>query len=411
MTICKTPLALAALALLASACAEPESAVHAVPLSEVESGVASDAALAIEQAQRLLDRGGDSAAARKLLDTALQDPHLDAQERIEAVLAMSRLHELDGRQGDAASVVERELGDLADDAPKEPYRERLRELLAKRERPPYLGEQHKQAPPFSRVLSRYFSVGDDGKVALTSFLVGGDRAVSNDAGTFNIGAAIRAEREAACPLCDAQLSVRQSRHRGDWVMIPEARAKFGDALVVFYFDLEHNHIPARYESLMPMNVAALEAELEAGKSFVLANERPDAPPVLLLAAPRSAMLGDLERRVAQLDELPTEARYFDVDNRLRPNEIRAVVRGTWVPEVRACYEALRAGQPDAEGRIVATVEVGAEGAVTALAIDSEDASLTDETFVDCLRTSGLELSFPAIGTTTTVRYPLVLNGD
>jgi hypothetical protein len=160
-----------------------------------------------------------------------------------------------------------------------------------------------------------------------------------------------------------------------------------------------------------MDLERLRSELEAGKSLVVAKERPGAPPVVLMAAPRSAMLGDLEREVATIDALPTEPRYFDVPDNIRPHEIRAIVRGIWFPNVRGCYDTLRKTHPEAEGRIVASFEIGGDGNVGRVDVTTEDAALDVGSFSSCLEESAGELAFPAVGDTTTVRYPFVFTTD
>jgi tetratricopeptide (TPR) repeat protein len=122
-------------------------------------------------------------------------------------------------------------------------------------------------------------------------------------------------------------------------MIPAQQDKFGAALTVFYFDLNENRVPSRYENHMPMKVDDIVRELEAGKSFVVAKERAGAPPSLLIAAPRRAMLAEVEDKLATLTELPTEPLYIDVPVELRREEIQGTIRAQWFPHARACYEA------------------------------------------------------------------------
>ena len=198
-------------------------------------------------------------------------------------------------------------------------------------------------------------------------------------------------------------------HGGNWGMIPRSRKHFDEAMVVLYYDLERHRIPSRYASLLPMPPTELEATLAEGKSLTVATERAGAPPVLLIAAPRTAMLPDVERQVALLDELPTEPRFFEIANDLRPDEIRAIVRGAWIPEVRSCYETLRQSAPEAEGRIIAKFAVSPSGSVEQPEVTTQDAPLTDGSFLGCVESTVTKLTFPAIGRETTIHYPLVLN--
>jgi len=151
--------------------------------------------------------------------------------------------------------------------------------------------------------------------------------------------------------------VSQSVRRSDWLLIPRSQDQFAGALTVFYFDLGEGRIPERYEAHLPMKVADIVAELEAGKSFVVAKERPGSPPALLLAAPRAVMLPQVEDHLAQLDALPTERVYVDVPQKLRPEEIRAVVRAQWYPHMRRCFDQLLAETPTATGKLTARFEI------------------------------------------------------
>jgi hypothetical protein len=98
-------------ALSFAACAQEETSAPAEPPAQE----ASDASLRIEQAERLLDRGGDAAQARALLETTLAAPDTTLDEKSRAVLALSRAHEALGDRDKAISVVEAVLAAHGDD--------------------------------------------------------------------------------------------------------------------------------------------------------------------------------------------------------------------------------------------------------------------------------------------------------
>jgi len=401
-----------ATASLLAACAQPDPGPAPQQEPTVTSDVAvSSSALAIEKAERILDRGGDASEARALLDDALVDANLSDDERVSAVVAQSRAEEALAHPEEAIAAVERELAAHAGDHryPVDRLRKRLKELLVEDDEPDYVAKGRKPAPPFARMLGKYFPADDDGRIHVDIFTIGGDRSVREEVGTFNVGEGLRAEMEEGCPLCDVDLSVSSSVHGGDWIMIPSSQDQFDDALVVLYYDLEHNRIPARYASLLPLPLEQLDQALADGKSLTVADERPGAPPILLIAAPRTAMLADVERQVAMLDELPVEPRILDVNDHIRPDEIRAIVRGAWIPDVRSCYETLRETAPEAEGRVVAELVIDGRGAVQKATVTTDDRPLEVGSFLSCVEESATKLPFPAIGGSTTVRYPLVLN--
>jgi hypothetical protein len=183
-------------------------------------------------------------------------------------------------------------------------------------------------------------------------------------------------------------------------------------MLVFYYDLGASRIPARYQQHLPLSVAAIEEQLGQGKSFVVAKERPGAPPVVLLAAPRAAMLEDLERQLSDHDQLPTEPKFFDVATKLRPQEIQAVVRGEYYVHVRRCYEELLKRDPAARGKVVLDYAIEGDGSVVDATVVTDDRPFQEEVFRTCLTDSLGTLRFPATGSArTTVHYPVVMTPD
>lgn len=373
----------------------------------------SPQALEIEQAERVLDRGGDRSGAIETLERLVTEASLTTAERHRAALALSRAYEADQNTEQAIAVIERELAAHADDRSWDdgPFVRRLRKLLTGSETLPGAALES-QAPvaPFAHVVAEAFEADRSGVVQATLLLAGGDGQLSGELGTYNVRGALEDEARARCPLCDVRVSVSQRVLRGDWTIVPQQQQHLDEALLVFYFDLRRNRVPARYEHHLPMPVADVVAELERGRSFVVAKERPGAPPTLLLAAPRTAMLPDVERYLAGLEELPTEVRYTDayVSAKLRPEEIRAVVRGQWLPKARTCYEQLLARDPDADGKLVIKFAIaGSDGSVEDVRLDASEAGLGDEPFVQCVEQSAAAMRFPAAGEgRTTVAYPL-----
>ena len=400
------------LVMLAAGCAQ-----DAQPGSELDvpsSRPASSIGVQIERAERSLDRGGDAKQARDSMEAALQDPALGLEERRQALLALSRAHEKLGEREQAIALIEQEIAGHSEDRSWEagPFEARLRKLLTGAEQSPGPAPiRPDEVAPFAHVLLHYFPATADGTVKAVTYMAGGESSVSEELGTFNIRGALRQEKEKACPLCDVQVNVNHWRHQSDWMIIPQSQDKFGSALTVFYFDLGRNRIPVRYEQHLPMKVAEIEALLEQGKSFVLAKERAGAPPVLLLAAPRTAMLDDVERYLSKLDHLPTTLETVDVPATLRPGEIQAVVRGAWRGEARHCYEALLSHDPKAGGKLVLAFHVAPEGTLHDVEVETESPALKDDALRGGLRRAVETLRFPASAGETTVRYPITMTPD
>lgn len=416
MKLDKTTLTLSIFGMLgvlatAGGCANETTADVTAPAAE-QAAEASEAALGVERAERMLDRGQDAAAAKALLLDALAKEDLTPEERRQAVLALSRSHERLGDKEQAIAIIESELAANADnrDWPGEAFGERLRELLTDWPDAPRIKPQRDGDPvaPFAHVVARYFPPAADGKVWSVRLMAGGRDGASNELGTFNIGGAVRQQQEKDCPLCEKDVNIHESVGRSDWLMIPSRRSEFERVLAVFYFDLAENRIPARYEQLLPMKVADIVKELEMGKSFVVAKERPGAPPSILIAAPRAALLADVEAKLASLDELPTNKIYADVDIKLRKEEIQGTMRAQYFPDVRRCYEARVKEAPTAQGTVKVHYTVDADGAIKDARLESPDEASLGSATLDCISRALGKVRFPATGSTTTVTYPVTM---
>ena len=192
----RTPILVLAAAGLLAACAQPESDEGVEPAPTAELAV-SGTALAIEKAERILDRGGDATEAQALLKDALADPQLSDEERVSAVIAQSRAHEALDQGEEAITIIERELA--AHDGewrfPMDRLFDRLKELLVERDsEPAHVAKGMKPTPPFARMLCKYFPRRADGAVLIDIYTIGGDQSVREEVGTFNVGDGLRAER-------------------------------------------------------------------------------------------------------------------------------------------------------------------------------------------------------------------------
>jgi hypothetical protein len=373
---------------------------------------ASEAALKIEQAERLLERGGDAGKALDLLRAALGEADITPDERSTAILAQSRAYEALGDREHAIGVVEAEMAAHGADRSWQdrPFTKRLRKLLGAEGDGTGNGSDEPVAA-FAGALVPYFPPNAAGTVVAQMFFMGGNAALSERLGTFNISGAIREKQEKDCPLCEHEVDVNAQTSSSDWTLVPRREKEFAQALVVFWFDLGKNRVPARYEELLPMKVAEIERQLEAGKAFAVAKEREGAPPVILLAAPRTQLLADVEQRIVGMDELPLEPVYVEVKLNLRPEEIQSVMRGKWFSDVRGCYEELQKTAPRAEGKFEAVFQIGETGTVVEHAIETKSAALEDAAFQECLTKSLARVTFPATGNPTTVRYPVVVSPE
>jgi hypothetical protein len=120
------------------------------------------------------------------------------------------------------------------------------------------------------------------------------------------------------------------------------------------------------------------------------------------------MLKEVEAKLAELTELPTQPVYVEADPGLRPNEIQSTVRAQWFNGVKRCYEELLKTAPAAAGSIKASFAINGDGKVENARVDADDASLSGD-FLACVKPGLQGLAFPGTGVTKTVTYPVKLS--
>lgn len=400
-------------------CAEQGSA-EAVGIAEpTGTAVLESAELKIERAVRDIESGQNLDAARAQLDAVLADPAVSPDLRDDARLALSRLHEIRGEDEQAIVAIEQLLASHRLDAKYAAHQaaeRRLRFLLTGSEDSLPRSEARDVIPPIAHRLAGFFTPDSQGTTHVGILIFGRAPETGEPTGAFNIAEALQARKQESCPLCTDGVSVSTSRSQtSSWVMLPAAAAAapsegptYANALTVFYFDLETNRIPSRYDSYLPMRSDDVVARLEKGEGVVAVKVRDGAPPVVLLAAPRWGLLSDVEQAFSKLEELPAEPQSVSVDPKLRSDEIRAVVRGGY-PKLRKCYEDLLATDPDARGKVVLGFAIE-NGSAVDVEVDAQS-TLTDAALQSCFLGAFRSLRFPAAPGRVTVKYPIALSPD
>jgi hypothetical protein len=382
---------------------------------------AVDAAVKVEQAERALEVGRDVAGARAALEAVLADKDAPAPVRDRAALALSRACESLKDTECAIKAVEDLLAAHNDDHKwpgGEAAEKRLRKLLTGKEERDGLRRRHMdKTSAFAHVLAGYFKKGEkkaDGKkepVEIAILTLGGDGHTAKELGTFNVDDALREKTQEECPACDERQMIRSWISQTDsWTSIPAMKARMGTSLVVLYTHAG-DPIPARYDSLLPVPMAEVNAILQKGEGVVVAKERQGAPPVILIAAPREAQLAEVEQTLAQMTKLPVTATAVKVMQSLAKEEIQGVMRRQAMPGMKKCYEDFLTRTPGASGRLTLSFEVQAQGEITDLEVTGADA-LDDRSVKECAAGAMKGVSFPAAGTKTTVKYPFLFTpGD
>lgn len=373
-------------------------------------------ALRIEQAERDLDAGRAIPAARQALSEVLAASTTTPEQRDRAKLAMSRVLEAEGDREAATTAVEALLAEhpAGRGWPLQEAAEKRLGLLvtgSEEEPEPELSEHPGQISPFARALARYFPVPEAGprEIPIDAFIFGGSSAVSERLGTFAVGPAIRELRKEACPRCDERLLIKSSFSKtGRWLGIPQARARLGSSLAVFYFDLGSGRIPARYDAELPLPSAEIVARLSKGEGLIAVREREGAPPAVLIAAPRKAQLAAVETALAAMSSPPAAPVAVPLQMALTAEEIQGVVRSAF-PTYRTCYEELLHRSPAAAGSILLKFAVQADGLPVDARVDAAATTLHDAALEDCMVTATRALTFPAAGERTTVTYPIAFS--
>jgi hypothetical protein len=393
---------------------------RALPAAEAKPR-ATTVALTIEQAERALDVGRAPADAKKLLEGVVADPSATVEERDQATLALSRALELSGDTEGAITRVEALLAAHAEDKrwPMETAAsDRLRKLVTGHDEDPHRLrlEADEEVAPFAHALTRYFTPANDGAAPgkttqITILTFHGESSESSKLGTWNIAGALKAERREACPFCDDTMQHTSTWRSGEgsWTALPKRAAQLRVALGVFYFDLGEGRVPARYDAELPMPSAEIAARLEKGEGLVMARERPNAPPVILIAAPREAQLGLVEAALAAMKTLPLEPITVPIAAGLRPSEIQGVIRGA-TATYRKCYEAVLEKAPEVAVKVELAFTVREDGSVERPSI-GEASTLHDATLERCFLDVTSALVFPAGGTRITVGTPRVVASE
>ncbi|HVH46420.1 MAG TPA: AgmX/PglI C-terminal domain-containing protein [Labilithrix sp.] len=360
--------------------------------------------ISVDEAIADAETGRDLPAARARLEAVLVDASVSKSDRAKAALTLSRLIEPADRER-AIQLTEEAVA-----AGSEGAETRLFTLLTGEKAP----SRHRgPRPPVvnsARALAKYFPAATPGgkvDVQITHF-GGSDDGGPWPSGTFDVGSALRENALEACGLCDeVDVSIHTGSSRvASWTSIPHALPNLDHALVVTYVDAEMMP-PARYEKWFAASVVDLKSAIEAGSGLVAVKERPGAPPLVTIAAPRVALLPLVEAQFAEMSELPLVPKRIAVDTRLSKDEIRAAFRSRF-GAYKSCYRDLLSRNSGASGTIELAFTIKGDGSLAEVT-GKIDGSL-DATFrtcvVDAARTIRYPRWSPAPNDTTTVRYPL-----
>lgn len=403
------------LGLLGTACSnggapDPVPGAPAAAAAAAAGPAAANGNAALEQALADVDTGRDPARVRASLEAVVADPATSREDRSRADVALARL--LGATDKDRAVAVLEDAVSLGDsDAQNQ-----LFTLLAGHA-PPSPYRQHDDAPvaPIAQAFAHYFPAATpDRKVSvdIVEFGPTRDSQTQEALGTFAISTVLRKNAVESCGVCD-EVKTNISTHRSHerlWSAIPQyAGGKLDQALVVLYVDAE-TMVPERYASWLAAPLGDVTAALEHGQGLVAVKERPGAPPLVTIAAPREAQLVTVEAALAAMHELPKAPVPVKLASGLSKEEIRDAVQARF-GAFRGCYRELLERQPRSSGTAQISYTVKNTGEVTDAKV-SLDPGIEEPAHRACFEKVVATLRYPAWSSDpkdkTTVRYPIVL---
>jgi len=390
--------------LLLAGCGETSTAPGVGGAAPAPANAPSEGAL--EQALVDIDIGQNLAAARETLTTTLASGTVSKEDRVRADLALAKLLESADKER-AISLLE-DAAALDDGAAQK----RLFRLLAGRDAPSSWSRNTWDAPPAPSAFAfaRYYPAATaDNEVDAQVFVFGGDARTTDTLGTFHVADALRSSAVDACGLCD---EVKTSIHAGGthkefWSAIPAYAAQMEKALVVLYVD-EETMVPERYAKWLAAPAADVRAAFSRGEGLVAVKERPGAPPLVTVAAPRVAQLLTVEATLAAMGELPKQPVTVKLHDALTKNEIQRGIRANF-GAFWTCYESLVTRRPSARGKANLSFTVEASGKVEDVRV-ALDATLEDAELRACFEKATSAIRYPvwskSLSAKSPVRYPL-----
>ncbi|MFO0672355.1 MAG: AgmX/PglI C-terminal domain-containing protein [Polyangiaceae bacterium] len=394
------------LGLSAVACA-PEPGAPGGDRAPAPAASVTSARDALTDALADAETGKDPVATRARLEAALADASLDKKVRGEVLVALAGL--VGGADKDRAA-------DLLEQAVAVGDQNAESRLYAL-----FMGHAPEAPRPFAapvadsaRALAKFFPAArPDNHVEIDIVAFGShDSRASDSAGTYAIAEALREKAIIECGICDrvkTNIHTGFSRH-AFWSAIPSELSRLDRALVVTYVTAD-TIPPPRYAKWLAADVAEIQAAFARGDGLFAVKTRPNAPPLVTIAAPYTSRLAAVEASLAAVRELPKGPVVTKLPRGLTPDEIRAGVREHFAV-FRGCYEGLLTRRPAAGGKIEVGFTVPGSGGVTEPVVTFEG-NLEEPEFRTCVDRAIRTLRYPIWSSDpaakVTVKYPIVFS--
>ncbi len=211
---------------------------------------------------------------------------------------------------------------------------------------------------------------------------------SDKHGTFEIAGALRQKAIEACGGCeDPKTNINASRAvESSWTTIPRYASRLDRALVVVYVD-EGTILPDRYAQWLAIPAAEIKSAFARGEGFVAVKDRPGAPPVVTIAAPRASQFDTVESSFSLQKEL-SKQHVVPLPKGLSPEEVHAVIE----PRMKAIAACAVDKGDTRETSLAVTYQILGTGAVTELRVDGKE---DDPAARACLDKALSGVRFPA----------------
>jgi len=377
--------------------------------SSVPSAADASPRTTVDDALAEAETGHDLAASRARLEAILADTTTGKEDRARVSLALARLVESTDKER-AIALTEQAVSLGNEDADKHLFK-----MLTDKDPPSVWTRRNSPGPvtPSAKALAKYWPAATPERaVEIEIYAFGGlDDWEGGPKGTFDISSVLREQAVETCGLCDevkTKIHTHSSREPF-WTGLARYTSSLDHALVVVYVDQE-TIPPARYQQWVAAPIDSIASAIGRGEGMVAVKQRPSAPPIITIAAPRFTQLAAVEKAFSEMAQLPAKPVTIALPDKLAPTEIRSAVRSHF-SQFRACYDALRKTSPTASGTFELSYSVASDGTAKGVTV-AMPASLEDATFRACVQSAAESITYPAWShdakATTTVRYPITV---
>lgn len=380
----KAFLSLFMIAAATTACADTSPERSSAPANEM-----AGSGLALEEALADAESGRDLRKTQATLEGLLADTSLSKEDHVRVVTTLAKL--LEGVDRERALRLNEEAIAAGDEGAEG----RLFTLLTGQVAPSRW--RHRDDSPIASVtfpLAKYFPAATPERhveIDIVTFGNSDYERASSELGTWAIGAALHQNATEACGFCDEVKTSIHTHQSGErlWSAIPRYAARLEKALTVLYITRE-TMVPERYAKWLAAQRSEVEEAIERGDGLIAVKERPGAPPLVTIAAPRVAQLVTVEAKFAAMRELPKQPATIELKEELTHHELSD---GMHRLSTGTCARELVKRQPAAAYQLEVGFTILGTGDV--INVGFKGKLPNDTTFASCIERTITGAKFPA----------------